>query len=154
MRTFCESESESGGKSAKRDRVAVDLPTGVFTALVLSPLGLPVLFPRHRHLLTRLVQYCFQCRLIVCLCVWRSPFHFESVTLCVCERNILTSNCEQKRTLHFSMTKCTERQHFWMTNCTERRLLHFWMTKCTERRLLLLGGSAKRDLSVMYANFL
>ena len=46
--TFCES---GGGKSAKRDLgVAVVLPRG-FTPLVLSPLGLPVLFPRRRHLL-------------------------------------------------------------------------------------------------------
>ena len=41
--------------------------------------------------------------LCVCVCVCRH-YTFESVTLCVCARNILTSNCEQKRTLHFSMT--------------------------------------------------
>ena len=139
--------------------------------MVLSPLGLPVLFPRRRHLLTRLVQYCFQCRLIVCVdgcldgCV--SPFHFESVTLCVGARNILTSNCEQKRTLHFSMTD----NFFSMTgnffaspgNFFAFDSLHFWMTKCTERLKGVFccweGARSAPDLSVvsmllLYANFL
>ena len=138
--------------------------------MVLSPLGLPVLFPRRRHLLTRLVQYCFHSPLltrlvqycfhsplIVCVCVcldgWMdgcvSPFHFESVTLCVCARNNLTSNCEQKRTLHFSMTGnfFSMTRNFFASpgNFFAFDSLHFWMTKCTERRLLLLGGSAKRS---------
>ena len=60
---FCESD----GKSAKRDLgVAVVLPRGVFTPLDLSPLGLPVLFPRRRHF----VSVC------VCVCVCVSPLHF------------------------------------------------------------------------------
>ena len=92
---------------------------------------------------------------INCLSVWMdgcvSPFHFESVTLCVCARNILTSNCEQKRTLHFSMTVnfFSMTRNFFASpgNFFAFDSLHFWMTKkCTERRLLLLlRGSAKRD---------
>ena len=96
---------------------------------------------------------------INCLSVWMdgclSPFHFESVTLCVGARNILTSNCEQKRTLHFSMTG----NFFSMTgnffaspgNFFAFDSLHFWMTKCTERRLLLLGEGARSatDLSML-----
>ena len=78
-----------------------------------------------------------------------SPFHFESVTLCVCARNNLTSNCEQKRTLHFSMTVnfFSMTRNFFASpgNFFAFDSLHFWMTKCTERRLLLLRGSAKRD---------
>ena len=141
MRTFCES---GGKKSAKRDLgVAVVLPPWFYhpwvyqscfhaVGIYINKTG-TVLFPLA----------------INCLCVWMSPFHFESVTLCVCARNNLTSNCEQKRTLHFSMTD----NFFSMTgnffaspgNFFAFDSLHFWMTKCTERRLLLLRGSAKRD---------
>ena len=172
MRTFCESES-GGGKSAKRDLgVVVVLSRGVFyppgfitlgfTSLVSTPSAFinktgTVLFP--------LAINCVCVCLSVCVCVCRhfilSPFHFESVTLCVCARNILTSNCEQKRTLHFSMGNFFSlTRNFFASpgNFFAFDSLHFWMTKCTERRLL---SAAERErearptlVCCMYANFL
>ena len=110
-----------------------------FTSLVSTPSAFinktgTVLFPLAINCLSVCVSVC----VCVCLSVWMSPFHFESVTLCVCARNNLTSNCEQKRTLHFSMTGnfFSMTRNFFASpgNFFAFDSLHFWMTKkCTER---------------------
>ena len=92
-----------------------------------------------------------------------SPFHFESVTLCVCARNNLTSNCEQKRTLHFSMTGnfFSMTRNFFASpgNFFAFDSLHFWMTKkCTERLKGVFccweGARSAPDLSVVVSSIM